>query len=430
MGHITTHTDLFKLDKLPLVDVDSTLGQLLLANAHRAAGGPCRTRSHTKYHLRSCPQAAYLTGPLERRLTKMMSVCVPCRKRKIEIKDGELTCYSPHMKTDRFKSSTPFPFSKICADTIGPLKVSLQTAGVSTRKVSRFAEHHILVVCCIAGSGAVRYIQIPSTNSDAFALGLQRLIAFTGRPPLVVFTDLGSGLVSAAKKEQTRAQAAKETEEVVEESKIDEKLIDRFPGITFESAKSSEQFKNGKCEIFVKAYKLFVRDVLFLKPGARMPEFTVLGLDLLCEEASRIMCSRPIAYLGDQDLVLTPNSFLLAGMSDSVWGTEGELPTKYLELQEYRARMYDRLREMMVNCDFSPKKWSHDERMPKVGDICLMARQRGKLSQVLEYARVLAVEDDGRELKLRVCRSKSGNVKEINGSSRNAHLVFRPDTDK
>merc|ERR1712116_5095 len=79
----------------------------------------------------------------------------------------------------------------------------------------------------------------------------------------------------------------------------------------FESAKSSEQFKNGKSEIFVKAYKLFVRDVLFLKPGARMPEFTVLGLDLLCEEASRIMCSRPIAYLGDQDLVLTPTpSFL------------------------------------------------------------------------------------------------------------------------
>ena len=80
--------------------------------------------------------------------------------------------------------------------------------------------------------------------------------------------------------------------------------------------------------------------------------------------------------------------------------------------------------------DFSPKKWSHDERMPKVGDICLMARQKGKLSQVLEYARVLAVEDDGRELKLRVCRSKSGIVKEITGSSRNAHLVFRPDNDK
>merc|ERR1712107_825148 len=162
----------------------------------------------------------------------------------------------------------------------------------STRKISRFAEHHILVVCCTAGSGAVRYIQIPSTSSDAFALGLQRLIAFTGRPPLVVFTDLGSGLASAAKKE--------ETEEEVEESKIDEKLIDRFPSITFESAKSAEQSKNGKCEIFVKAYKLFVRDVLFLKPGARMPEFTVLGLDLLCEEASRIMCSRPIAYLGDR----------------------------------------------------------------------------------------------------------------------------------
>ena len=48
---ISTHLDLFNVDKLPLVDVDSRLGELLLAAAHRPAAGPCRTRSHVKYHM-------------------------------------------------------------------------------------------------------------------------------------------------------------------------------------------------------------------------------------------------------------------------------------------------------------------------------------------------------------------------------------------
>ena len=92
---ISTHLDIFQVDKLPLLEVDSRLGQLLLANAHRPAAGPCRTRSHVKYHLRSCRVAALLTGPVEKMLTQFMAKCIPCRKRKIALKDGELTAYSP-----------------------------------------------------------------------------------------------------------------------------------------------------------------------------------------------------------------------------------------------------------------------------------------------------------------------------------------------
>ena len=194
----------------------------------------------------------------------------------------------------------------------------------------------------------------------------------------------------------------------------------------FECAKSSEQVKNGKAESLCKAFKIYIKDVLYLKPNASIPDFSVLGLDLLCEEATRVVCSRPTAYLGSQNEVITPNHFLLAGFSDRVWGTEGELPTKYLQLQQYRERMYDILERMMINADFTPKKWTKDERMAKIGDICLVTRQKGKISHILEYGQVLDIEDNGRTLKMRVCRQGTNNVKEISVSSRLANLLFRP----
>ena len=429
---IETHKDLFHVDKLPLVDIDSRLGELLLASAHRPPAGPCRTRSHTKYHLRSCRVAALLTGPLEKRLTSLMSSCVPCRKRKIGLKDGELTQYSPRMKSDRFKISHPLPFTKISCDTLGPIRVSLDTSGTGTRRVARYANHHILVIACIAGSGACRFIQIPSTDAGSFAMGLHRLVAYTGYPPSVIFTDFGSGLVSAGKKEGARAEAAeergeKERGEFAEE--IDTEITQRYPNIKFECAKSSEQVKNGKAESLCKAYKLYIKDVLYLKPNASLPEFTVLGLDLLCEEATKTLNQRPTAYLGEQDLVISPNTFLMAGFTDRVWGFEGELPTKYLQLQQYRERMYDVLHRMMVNADFTPSKWSKDERMPQVGDVCLLTRQKNKISRILEYAVITKVLEEGRTLEMRVCRQGTSNVKEVTASSRLAHLLFRPSVE-
>ena len=424
---ITTHLDLFNVDKLPVVDIDSRLGELLLSNAHRPPSGPCRTRSHTIYYLRSSTTASLLAGPVEKRLTQLMAKCVACRKRKIAVKAGDLTSFSPQMKHDRFKAVHPRPFSKIACDTLGPVKVALDTSGVGTRRVARYAEHHVLVVACIAGSGAARYIQIPSTSADGFAMGLHRLVAYTGYPPTHVFTDFGSGLVSAGKKEKERAGKKIEIEDDKDgESVIPKVLTDRYPAIQFECAKSSEQFKNGKAESLCKAWKLYVKDVMYLKPNASLPEFTVLGLDLLCEEASRVVNSRPTAYLGSQDLVISPNHFLLAGFSQNVWGSAGELPTKYLHLQQYRERMFEVLQNMMVNSDFTPRKWTKDERMAKVGDVCYITRQKNKVSYILEYGVILEIQDNGRNLKMRVCRQGGKNVREIEVSSRLVHLLFRP----
>ena len=145
--------------------------------------------------------------------------------------------------------------------------------------------------------------------------------------------------VSAARKEEKRASTSKLMNED-DEAVIPNTLTDRYPNIKFECAKSSEQVKNGKAENLVKSYKQYVKDVLYLKPNASLPEFTVLGLDLLCEEVTRVVNQRPIAYLGDQDLVICANNFLMAGFTDRVWGFEGELPTKYLQLQQYSLRRH------------------------------------------------------------------------------------------
>ena len=95
-------------------------------------------------------------------------------------------------------------------------------------------------------------------------------------------------------------------------------------------------------------------------------------------------------------------------------------------LQQYRERMFEVLQNMMVNSDFTPRKWTKDERMAKVGDVCYITRQKNKVSYILEYGVILEIQDNGRNLKMRVCRQGGKNVREIEVSSRLVHLLFRP----
>ena len=88
--------------------------------------------------------------------------------------------------------------------------------------------------------------------------------------------------------------------------------------------------------------------------------------------------------------------------------------------------MFEVLERMMVNCDFTPSKWKKDERMPAVGDICFITRQKNKVSYILEYGQILEVQDNGRTLRMRVCRQGTSSVKEVVVSSRLVHLLFRP----
>ena len=417
-----THRTMFNFDHLPLVDAASRLGELLLQDGHRSPGGACRSRAHAKFHIRTSATAALLVGSEEKKAIELARRCVPCRIRKIGIQGGKNTCFSPRMAIDRFKVADPVPFSSLAVDFAGPLRVALSTVGCNTRKNNKYANHYILVVACTAGSGACRFIQIPSTSADGFAIGLHRLVAYCGNVPTRVYSDFGSGLVAAGKKESGKQEHENDECEIASEVK------NKYPNIVFETAKSGEQYKDGVSEALVKQAKYYIRSVFGLKPNSSLPSFTVIGLELLLEECSRVLNSRPIGWLKSRDKILCPNDLLLLGFNQATWDQTTNLGDRYEQLQERRKAMYLVLREMMVNCAFLPTRWKKDEegRMPKEGDIVLMSRQKNKISEILEYGLVTKVLDGGRTLEMRVCREGGTSVKAVTGSSRLAHLVFRP----
>ena len=420
---ISTHRTMFKVDHLPLADAASRLGELLLQDGHRSPGGACRSRAHAKFHIRTSATAALLVGSEDKRATELAKRCVPCRLRKIGIQGGKKTCFSPRMAIDRFKVAQPVPFSSVAVDFAGPVKVALSTVGCNTRRNNKYANHYILVVACTAGSGACRFIQVPSTSADGFAVGLHRLVAYCGNVPTRVYSDFGSGLVSAGKKERSKPE-----NDESEECGIANEVKRKYPNILFETARSGEQFKDGISESLVKQAKYYIRSIFGLKPNATLPSFTVIGLELLLEECTRVLNSRPIQWLKSQEKILCPNDLLLLGFNQATWDQSTNLGDRYEQLQERRKAMYSVLREMMVNCAFLPTRWKKDEegRMPREGDIVLMSRQKNKISEILEYALVTQVLDKGRTLEMRVCREGGTSVKRVTGSSRLAHLVFRP----
>ena len=421
---LSTHRTMFNVDSLPLVEASSRLAELLLVDGHRSPGGACRTAAHAKFHIRTSDTAALIVGSGDKIAAKLAKDCVSCRIRRIGIQSGAKTGYSPQMAKDRFKLPNAVPFSRIAVDHWGPVKVSLAAAGCSTRSTNKYANHYILVVACTAGSGACRFIQVPSTSADSLAVGLHRLIAYTGVVPSHVYSDYGTGMVAAGKREKERQNSEEDEGDIANEVKK------KYPNIVFETARSGEQFKDGISEALVKQGKYYIRSVFGLKCNSSLPTFTVIGLELLLETCSRVLNSRPVHWLRSQEKLISPNHLLLLGFNDANWEKGGGIGERYEQLQQRREKMYEVLREMMVNCTFLPTRWKKDdkERMPREGDIVLMSRQKNKVSQVLEYALVTKVLDKGRTLEMRVCREGGGKVKEVTGSSRLAHLVLRPES--
>ena len=420
---LSTHRTMFNVDSLPLVAASSRLGEVLLYDGHRSPGGACRTVAHAKFHIRTSDTAALIIGNGDKVAARLAKDCVSCRIKRIGIQRGAKTGFCPRMAKDRYKQADAVPFSRIAVDYWGPVKVSLAAAGCSTRTTNKYANHYILVVACTAGSGACRFIQVPSTSADSLAVGLHRLIAYSGVVPSHVYSDYGTGLVAAGKRERESQDKGEEEDGIASEVKK------RYPNIVFETARGGEQFKDGISEALVKQGIHYIRSVFGLKCNSSLPTFTVIGLELLLETCSRVLNSRPIHWLKSQEKIISPNHLLLLGFNDANWENGGGIGERYEQLQQRREKMYQVLREMMVNCTFLPTRWKKDdkERMPRKGDIVLMSRQKNKVSEILEYALVTEVLDGGRTLQMRVCREGGGKVKEVTGSSRLAHLVLRPE---
>ena len=158
-----THLDLFGRSSLFVVQTESPLGSLLLAEAHRSQGGGCRSTQGAMAHYKLIHHCQ-LTGGEQRALASIRANCTRCRRKGIRSGHG---ASSPAMEPDRFKEAGAPAFSRVSCDHIGPIKVSVLPAGASTRRC-KYAEHYVCVFCCTAGSGAVAFYQVSNTSSDAF----------------------------------------------------------------------------------------------------------------------------------------------------------------------------------------------------------------------------------------------------------------------
>ena len=75
--------------------------------------------------------------------------------------------------------------------------------------------------------------------------------------------------------------------------------------------------------------------------------------------------------------------------------------------------------------------WKTEGLLPQINDIIFISRGVNKVSKlgILEYARVTDISEDKRLIKAIVCRSKTGDIKNVEVDSRNCKLIYRPDNN-
>ena len=439
-----THRDIYSCDQLPILTASSPLGQLLLRNAHRAPGGPCRSDIHATIHVKLSKMPAYLTGNVASSLVKIRKSCVSCRKRTMAIKGKERdTEYCPRMAEDRFKEGQASPWSKISVDLIAPVKTFDRPERVTRNKPRpRYAKKAILVVADCSGVAAVRFVLMADQSAAAFCTALQQHIVLSGKTPQTCYADMGSIFVATSVKEKGRKVADEangygedHTEQNYSDALVDidfedvKRRVGRlYPTIQFEIATSGSQSKNAISEEKVKFFKLFVRNTLCLKPNAPMPAFNNEHLNLLLCLAAFHLNSRPIGFV-KPNMYLCANHFVLPNFELEQWDAGQSISSKFKQHEEYVKRMQDEYLKMLQSGKYLPNKWKQEGLLPKVNDIIFASRGVNKISKLgcLEYARVLGVSADKRLITALICRSKSGNVKTVELDSRNCKLIYRPD---
>jgi hypothetical protein len=418
------HVQLFNCKALPVLRVYSPLGKLLVENGHKSSSGACRSNEHTRLHLRTSSTPAFLIGNVNKAICQVKDKCVNCRKEKIKVRNGQLSSFSPQMSVDRFKNPSLMPYQQFSCDLIGPVLCTDQPGLKQTRSSRcKYVKKWILIIVDCSGVGAVKYVMMSNQSSASFCQALKTHFAEAGTIPSKIYTDEGSQILCVARKEREKS----EHDEWPDMERVKEDMKRNFPNIIFESAGSSSQYKNAVSEIHVKLTKKYLRNVLGLKPNSSLPKFTNEGINLLLKEMSHHLNQRPLSWVNSHHI--TANHFINPYFDQRVWNSEVPLADKYIQHEEYKAKMRQELVRLMQVTAFLPGKWSREKARAVVHDIVLVSRGKSKFGDgILEFARVDQVSPDGRNLNVLVSRvtTQANKVKTITVDSRNCHLIYRP----
>ena len=423
------HLDLFGVPHLPLLSAGSDLGHLLLQAAHHLRQGACAAKRHSMQRLRTGKFPAYLFGNVKARLSSIVQKCVNCLKSKKQV-------FSPPMKADAFKQVTELkPWSSVSVDMAGHVFVT--TANRQTRGRKMFSKRYILVVCDNSGISGVNFIPMENASAASFAMALSTHCAQVNQTPSLIYSDKGSNIVCVSKfagsSQNSDNDNDKDSGDKTDDIKVtifSEELQNQYPGIKWSQTPPDAQHRNGLAENNIWALKKFIHGIFHNKPNDSYPKFSPEGLLLILSEAKCFLNNRPITWIRDSEIPLTPNHFLCIHTDPQTLTKEPlGLEAKYSALQDYRQRIFEQLQLYMQTTNFLPGRWFQANKMPELGDVCVNVRQKSKFnSGNMEYCKIEELSDDKRTAKIKVIRGDQPKNSEVD--VRNLILIFRQNCEE
>jgi len=423
------HIDLFGAPHLPLLPVEERLGHLLLHRAHRPPRGPCAGDRHTLQRLRSLKHQVYLFGAVHQVLRKLRSSCVFCLKQKCEK-------YEPQIKFDNFKTSTIRPWSSISIDMWGHFLTSDQPRQTTRRTRTIYKKKYVLGVIDNSGLAALNLIPMADASAKSFCTALMTHFAETNVVASEIYSDCGTNFLAVARQENNNSNNndnhndnGDDSVGDLKQSLVSKEIKEQFPGIRWIQTKSNSQWRNGLIERSFGLAKQYVHNVFHTKQTDPLPHFTSEGLWLLCKEMSNFFNQRVISWLKAPGLPLTPNMFLKTYLSPSqegneIWSSPYGLEKAFQNLEQYRSKMRQYLREFYQSASFPATKWYSQKNVVAKGDIVLHCRNQSKFSKgTQEYGLVVDFDKDQRNIEITV--NRKGVKKNVSVDARNLIPILK-----
>merc|ERR1712032_834659 len=243
-----------------------------------------------------------------------------------------------------------------------------------------------------SGVAAVRFVLMADQSAASFCTALQQHIVMSGKTPETCYADMGSIFVATSLKEkekktvdvvdydnvrgETDEGGSSDTLPDIEFEEVKRRVGKLYPTIHFEIATSGSQRKNSISEEKVKCFKLFVRNILCLKPNASIPALNNEHLNLL--------------------LSLAAYHFILPNFDCQNWEADETISSKFKNHQEYLERMHSEYVKLLQSGTFLATIWKTEGLLPQINDIVFISRGANKVSKLgcLEYARIIEVSQD------------------------------------
>ena len=371
--------ELFGVSSLPILLPNTRLAYLYMLNAHEGEFGLVH-RGISSTLARSRGKVWIIRG--NRLAKRICEECLVCRRQAKKLIGQQMSL----IRDEQLQISPPF--THICLDFAGPVKVTDQ---VSKRK---FMKVWILVYSCVA-TKAVVLLATAGYSTEDFLSKHDEFTARYGQPKTIV-SDMGSQLVRSSIK--------------VEEK---DKPVNSFnwKQVTSKDFRTNwifvpagAQHRNGLAESTVKVMKRSLNLALQKGQVLAYAELVTLLARIATSINSRPLAISRTSSSSDQPdslLPLTPNHLLLARSTSEPSALEYLDDDKFSRRMAYVQCLHDswwkswiaEVLPTLVPC----KRWKYPKRNLKVDDI-VMVTFPGNMTNDYRVARVIAVYPDVRNL--------------------------------